>query len=91
MGRSHGPYGMLHLQNVKFVSSDFSRKKGWMWWFPYDASKPALLEKSMGLLFGGRAGTRAKALTGLVPSLGSMLRGMSFRALLKSSFRLFRR
>ena len=91
MGRSHGPYGLLHLQNIKFVSADFSKKKGWLWWFPYDAAKPALLEKSMRLLFGRRIGVRAGALAGLVPQLGTMLRGLSFRALLKSSARLFRK
>jgi len=91
MGRSHGPYGLLHLQNIKFVSADFSKKKGWLWWFPYGAAKPALMEKAMGLLFNGRIGGRMKALAGLVPSLGTMMRGLSFRALLKSSARLFRK
>jgi succinate-semialdehyde dehydrogenase/glutarate-semialdehyde dehydrogenase len=91
MGRSHGPFGLLYLQNIKFVSADFSTKKSWLWWFPYDTEKPALLEKAMGLLFASRIGARAKALAGLVPSLRMMLRGLSFRALLKSSARLFRK
>ena len=45
----------------------------------------------MRLLFAGRLGARSKALAGLVPSLGKMMRGLSFRALLKSSARLFRK
>jgi acyl-CoA reductase-like NAD-dependent aldehyde dehydrogenase len=90
-GRSHGRYGLLRLQNIQFVSSDFSRKKAWLWWFPYGAAKPALLEKATALLFGGGIGVKARTLARLVPSLGAMVRGVSFRGLLKSSARLFRR
>ena len=37
MGRSHGPYGLHELVNIKHVGTDFFRKKSQTWWFPYDA------------------------------------------------------
>ncbi|MEW5902289.1 MAG: hypothetical protein AB1715_12565 [Acidobacteriota bacterium] len=39
MGRTHGPYGLLEITNIKFVNSDFSRKKDRVWWFPYTAER----------------------------------------------------
>jgi acyl-CoA reductase-like NAD-dependent aldehyde dehydrogenase len=35
-GRSHGPFGLQELVNVKLVSFDFLNKKTQIWWFPYD-------------------------------------------------------
>ncbi len=39
MGRTHGPYGLLEIANIKFVSADFSGKKSRMWWYPYEGGE----------------------------------------------------
>jgi acyl-CoA reductase-like NAD-dependent aldehyde dehydrogenase len=59
MGRSHGPYGLHELVNIKYVGMDFFRKKSQTWWFPYDRSLTAIMERAI-TLFHGR-GLRAKA------------------------------
>ncbi len=45
MGRSHGPYGLLELVDIKYVGMDFFRKKSQTWWFPYDGSLEGVMEK----------------------------------------------
>lgn len=61
MGRSHGPFGLLELVNIKYVGMDFFRKKFQPWWFPYDSSVAPLFEKSIVVFHGGKLGARAKA------------------------------
>jgi succinate-semialdehyde dehydrogenase/glutarate-semialdehyde dehydrogenase len=63
MGRSHGPFGLHELVNIKYVGMDFFRKKSQTWWFPYDRSLEGLMEKAI-TVFHGR-GLRAKAKAGL--------------------------
>jgi acyl-CoA reductase-like NAD-dependent aldehyde dehydrogenase len=89
MGRTHGPYGLLEISNIKFVSADFSGKRDRMWWFPYPASKQRLLEKAMILMHHPRIGQRIKALLAMVPDLKSVSATMPLRSLLKITSRLF--
>ena len=63
MGRSHGSFGLHELVNIKYVGTDFFRKKSQTWWFPYDRSLEGLMEKAI-TVFHGR-GLRARAKAGL--------------------------
>ena len=65
MGRSHGPYGLLELLNIKYVSADFRRKKSQLWWFPYDDTLTRTLENSFVLFHGARLGKKL----GVLPPL----------------------
>jgi acyl-CoA reductase-like NAD-dependent aldehyde dehydrogenase len=58
MGRSHGPYGLHELVNIKYVGTDFLRNKSQTWWFPYDRSLNGIMEGAIALFHG--AGRRAK-------------------------------
>ena len=82
-GRSHGPYGLLHLQNIKYVSSEFLRKKSQLWWFPYGPPKPRVIDKALVLMHGQGAREKFRALGALLPSLKMVLRSVSVRSLLK--------
>jgi succinate-semialdehyde dehydrogenase/glutarate-semialdehyde dehydrogenase len=91
MGRSHGPYGLLHLQNIKFVGADFSRKKGLLWWYPYRDPKPQVIQKALSLLHQDRAGKKLKAAFGLLPTLPMVRAGITLKSMWKIAARLFRR
>jgi succinate-semialdehyde dehydrogenase/glutarate-semialdehyde dehydrogenase len=66
MGRSHGPYGLHELVNIKYVGMDFFRKKAQTWWFPYDRSLAGLMEKAIALFHGRSRRARAGAALGLL-------------------------
>lgn len=89
MGRTHGPYGLLEVLNIKFVSADFARKRERLWWFPYAPEKLQVFEKSLILLHGQRFREKLKALFSLLPRLGKVRAGTPFRSLLKIISRLF--
>ena len=89
--RSHGPYGLLHLQNIKFVSSEFLRKKIPLWWFPYGPPKLAVVEKAIILLHHSRFRKKIGALAGLLPFLGSVRRTIPLSGLWKIAARVFRK
>jgi acyl-CoA reductase-like NAD-dependent aldehyde dehydrogenase len=65
MGRSHGPYGLRELVNIKYVGTDFFRKKSQTWWFPYDRSLEGLMEKAITVFHGRGLAAKAKAGLGL--------------------------
>lgn len=65
MGRSHGPFGLHELVNIKYVGTDFFRKKSQAWWFPYDRSLEGLMEKAITVFHGRGFRARAKAGFGL--------------------------
>jgi len=91
MGRTHGPYGLLEISNIKFVSADFARKRDRLWWFPYASAKHQVLKKSLVLLHGRRFTEKIKALFSILPRLGMVRAGIPFRSLLQITLRLFRR
>jgi len=65
MGRSHGPFGLLELVDIKYVGMDFFRKKSQTWWFPYDRSLEGVMEKGIAAFHGAGLRARVKALVGL--------------------------
>ena len=65
MGRSHGPFGLLGLVDIKYVGTDFFRKKSQTWWFPYDRSLEGVMEKAVTVFHGAGLGARMKAVVGL--------------------------
>jgi succinate-semialdehyde dehydrogenase/glutarate-semialdehyde dehydrogenase len=65
MGRSHGPYGLLELVDIKYVGMDFFRKKSQTWWFPYDKSLEGVMEKAVTVFHGAGLGARIRAVLGL--------------------------
>ena len=69
MGRSHGPFGLQELVNIKFVSYDFLNRKKQLWWFPYDSGSMSLLSKSAILFHHSRIKEKLKALLSLTPFL----------------------
>jgi len=90
-GRTHGPYGLLELVNIKYVSADFAGKRDRMWWYPYSEAKLQILNNSLRLLYHHRHGKKAGALFSLVPRLGSVNAAMPLRSLIRVSSRLFRK
>jgi succinate-semialdehyde dehydrogenase/glutarate-semialdehyde dehydrogenase len=91
MGRSHGPFGLQELVNIKFVSFDFLRKKKQLWWFPYDSGLVSLLKKSSVLFYHNRIAERLKALLALTPFLKRIREGSSLVNFIKRSYRYFRK
>ncbi|MFZ2053925.1 MAG: aldehyde dehydrogenase family protein [Candidatus Aminicenantales bacterium] len=90
-GRTHGPYGLLELTNIKFVCADFSKKHTKIWWYPYAPSKLPIMEKSLALMHHRRRGKKVKALLSLLPHMEAVSSTTPFRSLLKITSRLFRR
>jgi succinate-semialdehyde dehydrogenase/glutarate-semialdehyde dehydrogenase len=66
MGRSHGTYGLHELVNIKYIGSDFFKKKSQLWWFPYDEKLPHLMEKASLLYHDARLSQRLKAAAGIL-------------------------
>jgi len=88
-GRSHGPYGLLHLVNQKYISSDFRRTKQQLWWFPYGSAKTKAIGKSLTLLFGTGIRRKLKTLFAMRPAWGLLIRTVSPRSLFRIARRLF--
>ena len=91
MGRSHGPFGLQELVNIKFVSFDFLKKKKQLWWYPYDGGLLPLLSKSAVLFHHSRIREKLKVLLSLVPSLKRIREGSSLINFIKSASRYFRK
>ena len=91
MGRSHGPFGLQELVNIKFVSFDFLKKKKQLWWFPYDSGLVSVLKKSAILFHHNRIRERLKALLSLTPFLKRIQEGSSLLNFIKSFSHYFRK
>ncbi|MFB0564980.1 MAG: aldehyde dehydrogenase [Candidatus Aminicenantaceae bacterium] len=91
IGRSHGPFGLRELVNVKFVSLDFITKKNQLWWYPYDHSWHSILENSLFLFHHNRLKEKAKSLLSLVSHFPRILEGSPLRNYIKSVPRFFRK
>ena len=37
VGRTHGPYGLLEMCNIKYVAADYGHDRAMPWYYPYDA------------------------------------------------------
>ena len=51
-GRVIGPYGLLDLVNVKFVTEEYREKAIEAWWYPYDKNVPQLMSDFAQALYG---------------------------------------
>ncbi|MDH5466201.1 MAG: aldehyde dehydrogenase family protein [Candidatus Aminicenantes bacterium] len=90
-GHSHGTYGLQEVVNIQFCSYDFSRKKSQIWWYPYSADLPQLLEKSLVLFHHDRLLKKLKALFSLLPYRSRILSGSPLLNFLKNLPKLFKR
>jgi acyl-CoA reductase-like NAD-dependent aldehyde dehydrogenase len=90
-GRSHGPFGLQELVNVKLVSFDFLKKKTQIWWFPYDKELFPLLKKSATLFYHDQILERWKALFSLASSLRRITEGSPLANYIKSLPRFLRK
>lgn len=90
-GRSHGPYGLQELVNVKFVSLDFLKKKILLWWYPYSPPRLQVFEKSMTLLYHDRFKEKTKALFSLLSHWPMVKAGNSLQNFLHIGKRFLRK
>lgn len=88
VGRTHGPYGLLELTNIKFVSRDFHRRRTQAWWYPYDGLKRTIFEEAMVLLHHRRFLRRGGALGRLLPHMLKLKSANSLKNFLKIAGRL---
>jgi len=91
VGRSHGPYGLLDISNIKLVSQDFHRRKNQLWWFPYDRAKCSFMKNAVVLLHHRKWGAKFKSLGALLPQWRAIKAGNSLKNLWKFTERFFRR
>ncbi len=90
-GRTHGPYGLLELVNIKYISADLTNQKERIWWYPYSLNKWLILKRSIQLLHGVSHFQRAKALISLSSSLKEVKSGLPLKSLLRTLSRFFSR
>jgi len=91
MGRTHGPYGMLEITNIKFVCDDFTKKRLRQWWYPYAPEKLRVMESALAIMHHPSRGKQVKALLSLLPHMAMVYATTPFRSLLKITSRLFHR
>jgi succinate-semialdehyde dehydrogenase/glutarate-semialdehyde dehydrogenase len=91
IGRSHGPYGILELVNIKYISHDFSKKKTQLWWFPYSEDLLQLLKVSMNVFHHSRFGGKIRALPALLPFLSRIYKGSPLRNYIRRAPRAFKK
>ena len=91
MGRTHGPYGMLEITNIKFVCADFTKKRTKQWWYPYAPANLQVMESALTIMHHPRLGRKAKALFSLLPHIRALNSTTPLRSLLKITSRLFHR
>ncbi len=89
IGRSHGPYGMLELVNIKYTAFDFARKKNLLWWFPYNRTIHSLFMNAASLYHHRKWSQKAGALGAMVPRLKDIRRKVPLRNFIKSIPKLF--
>jgi succinate-semialdehyde dehydrogenase/glutarate-semialdehyde dehydrogenase len=90
-GRSHGPFGLYELVNIKLVSFDFLKKKTQIWWFPYDKNLTTILHKSSSLFHHERIREKMKALFSLTSFMKRISEGSSLKNFVKSFPQYFRK
>jgi len=91
IGRSHGPFGLQELVNIKFTSLDFFKKKNQLGWYPYNTTWRKILEKALVLFYHDRLKEKFKALFSLLSYLLIIRKGSPLQNFIKSVPRLFRK
>jgi acyl-CoA reductase-like NAD-dependent aldehyde dehydrogenase len=74
-GRSHGPFGLLELVNIKYISEDYSRKKTQLWWYPYHKDLAYLFKTATHIFHHHRFRNRLRAVPALLPFLSHIQKG----------------
>jgi len=64
IGRTHGPYGLLEMCNIKYVAADWGRDRAMPWYYPYDADFGAFIAAAIPALY-ARGAAKAAALARL--------------------------
>jgi succinate-semialdehyde dehydrogenase/glutarate-semialdehyde dehydrogenase len=90
-GYSHGLFGLQELVNIKFISHDFSRKKTQIWWYPYSAQWPKLLEKALVLFHHHQILKKIKTVLSLLPHRSRIRAGSPLINFIKNLPKLFRK
>jgi succinate-semialdehyde dehydrogenase/glutarate-semialdehyde dehydrogenase len=90
VGRSHGPYGLLDISNIKLVSYDFHRRKDQLWWYPYGRGKGGLMRNAVVLLHHRKLRARLGSLRALLPQWRALKNGNSLKNFWSIAGRLFR-
>jgi len=91
IGRSHGPYGILELVNIKYISYDFSKKRTQLWWFPYGDNLFQMLKVSANVFHHNRFWEKFKALPALLPFFSKIYKGSPLRNYLRRAPRAFKK
>jgi acyl-CoA reductase-like NAD-dependent aldehyde dehydrogenase len=91
VGRSHGPYGLLDISNIKLVSYDFHRRNTQLWWYPYDRAKCSFMKNAVVILHSRKWRAKFKSLGALLPQWRAIKAGNSPKNLWKFTERFFRR
>ncbi|MCJ7579655.1 MAG: aldehyde dehydrogenase family protein [Candidatus Aminicenantes bacterium] len=91
IGRSHGPYGILELVNIKYISYDFSKKRTQLWWFPYGEDLFQLLKISANVFHHNRFWGKFRSLPALLPFFSKIYRGSPLRNYIRRAPRAFKK
>jgi acyl-CoA reductase-like NAD-dependent aldehyde dehydrogenase len=75
IGRSHGPFGLLELVNIKYISEDYSRRKTQLWWYPYHKDLAHIFKTATHIFHHDRFRNRLRAIPALLPFLSHIQKG----------------
>ena len=90
VGRSHGPYGLIDISNIKFVSQEFERRRTQAWWFPYSEVQRGIMENATILFHDRRFRRRLRALFGLLRHWGTVKPATAWKNIWIVTGRLFK-
>jgi succinate-semialdehyde dehydrogenase/glutarate-semialdehyde dehydrogenase len=90
-GRTHGQFGLLKLMNIKYISLDHAKKKTQMWWYPYSASWPKVLDKSFVLFYHDRILKKIRAALSLISHFSLIKSGSPILNFIKGIPRIIRK
>ncbi|MFC2161334.1 aldehyde dehydrogenase family protein [Acidobacteriota bacterium] len=91
IGRSHGPYGILELVNIKYISFDFSKKRTQLWWYPYGDNLLQMLKVSMNVFHHNRFWKKFMALPALLPFFSKIYKGSPIQNYIRRAPKAFKK
>jgi acyl-CoA reductase-like NAD-dependent aldehyde dehydrogenase len=86
IGRTHGPYGLLEMCNIKYVASDWGRDRAMPWYYPYDADFGRFIAAAIPALY-ARGAQKAAGLVRLAAT-GRFIRRVRKSTVLANPHRL---
>jgi acyl-CoA reductase-like NAD-dependent aldehyde dehydrogenase len=86
IGRTHGPYGLLEMCNIKYVAADWGRDRAMPWYYPYDADFGRFIAAAIPALY-ARGAQKAAALVRLTATR-RFLKRVRLRTVLANPHRL---